>query len=82
MDTTQQNVSDVVVAGHNVCVVGQPGTGKTQLLLKLSAVLKAQGKRVTLTASTGIASVSIGGTTIHKFSGKCHQSRMGYFNQS
>ena len=59
---------DAILKGH-VCVLGQPGTGKTHLLLKIANVLHSKGKRVIKTASTGIASVNVGGQTIHKYAG-------------
>lgn len=55
---------------HNILVVGQPGTGKSTLLLSLAQSAKQKGLSVHITASTGIASASLGGVTIHKYTGE------------
>ena len=69
MTNTETFATDAILKGHNVCVLGQPGTGKTHLLLKLANVLNSKSKRVIKTATTGIASVNVGGQTIHKYAG-------------
>lgn len=58
--------------GHNMLVLGQPGTGKTWLLLDVKKSLEGLQKKVIVTASTGIASANIHGITIHKFLGMLH----------
>lgn len=45
------------------------GTGKSVLLRAIIDSLGKLGKEVAVTASTGIAAVSIGGTTLHSFAG-------------
>lgn len=40
--------------GHNFMILGQAGTGKTTLLKKLQKLLLQAGKKVAMTASTGI----------------------------
>jgi DNA replication protein DnaC len=70
MAAIQRQAEDALFAGHNCCVLGQPGTGKTHLLRTVAARLSALGKQVVITASTGLASVNIGGITIHNFSGE------------
>lgn len=45
------------------------GTGKTVLLCEILRFLGSTGRRVAVTASTGIASISIGGTTLHSWAG-------------
>lgn len=45
------------------------GTGKTVLLREILRALRSTGRRVAVTASTGIASISIGGTTLHSWAG-------------
>ncbi|XP_062584328.1 uncharacterized protein LOC134246079 [Saccostrea cucullata] len=55
--------------GHNLAVLGQSGTGKTFLGKELKKSLEECGKKVALTATTGIAALNIGGTTIHRWSG-------------
>jgi ATP-dependent DNA helicase PIF1 len=45
------------------------GTGKTVLLREILRVLRSPSCRVAVTASTGIASINIGGTTLHSWAG-------------
>lgn len=53
--------------GHNLLILGQSGTGKTFLGKKIEENLP--GRRVALTATTGIAALNVGGTTLHSWSG-------------
>lgn len=55
-------------AGHNVFLTGPPGTGKTYLLNNFISWLKKEGKKVAVTASTGIAASQINGITFHSWS--------------
>ncbi len=55
--------------GYNVFLTGQAGSGKTYLLNKYIAHLRAHGVAVAVTASTGIAATHLGGQTIHSWSG-------------
>ena len=57
----------VVRDGQSVFVSGCGGTGKSYLVEKIREALPRYGVHVT--ASTGIAGVNIGGTTLHSFSG-------------
>lgn len=57
------------MSGANVFLTGAPGAGKTYILQKFIAQAEAAGKRIAVTASTGIAASHIGGTTIHSWSG-------------
>lgn len=69
MDATTDKIFQAALEGHNFIVLGQAGTGKSFLLKKLKQELEKHGKVAQLTASTGIASASLGGCTIHHFSG-------------
>lgn len=55
--------------GGSVFLTGAPGAGKSYVLNKFVQLAEAAGKRVAVTASTGIAATHIGGTTIHSWSG-------------
>lgn len=55
--------------GSNVFLTGAPGAGKTYVLNQFVGRAERAGKRVAVTASTGIAASHIGGTTIHSWSG-------------
>lgn len=58
-----------MMSGANVFLTGAPGAGKTYTLNLFIKRAKRQGKRVAVTASTGIAASHLGGTTIHSWSG-------------
>ncbi|KAG6857597.1 hypothetical protein H0H87_010165 [Tephrocybe sp. NHM501043] len=65
----QQQVLDRVNNGQSVFFTGSAGTGKSVLLREIIASLKERGDRVAITASTGIAAVNIGGSTLHSWAG-------------
>jgi ATP-dependent DNA helicase PIF1 len=69
LNAEQRQCVELVLAGHNVFLTGSAGTGKSFTLAALTSALRDAGKRVEVTASTGIAAVNIGGVTIHAFSG-------------
>ncbi len=58
-----------MMSGANVFLTGAPGAGKTYVLNQFIKRVERTGKRVAVTASTGIAASHIGGTTIHSWSG-------------
>jgi ATP-dependent exoDNAse (exonuclease V) alpha subunit len=66
----QQEAYRLIASGHNVAVLGQAGTGKTCLVRETVRRLRAMGKRVSVTASTGMAARQYDdGTTLHHWSG-------------
>lgn len=65
----QTQAFKILKSGENVFLTGSAGTGKTFLLNKFIQYLKNEKIKVGITASTGIASTHIGGTTIHSWSG-------------
>jgi len=69
LDEEQQLAVKLAVAGKNIFVSGGAGTGKSVVVEYLKMVLRGKGKVVAVTASTGIAAVNVGGTTLHSFSG-------------
>lgn len=66
----QRAVLDMVKRGKNVFFTGSAGTGKSVLLREIIKHCR-QGHwgRLAITASTGIASVNIGGSTLHSWAG-------------
>ncbi len=58
-----------LLAGRNAFLTGPAGSGKTFLLNEFIDTLRRSGKKVAVTASTGIAATHLNGTTIHSWSG-------------
>lgn len=58
-----------MMGGNNVFLTGAPGAGKTFVLNEFVGRATRAGKKVAVTASTGIAATHLGGTTIHTWSG-------------
>lgn len=58
-----------MMSGANAFLTGAPGAGKTYVLNEFVGRATRAGKRVAVTASTGIAASHLGGTTIHSWSG-------------
>ncbi|MCA9325374.1 AAA family ATPase [Candidatus Saccharibacteria bacterium] len=65
----QKQALAVMLDGQSVFLTGAPGAGKTYVLNMFIERAKRRGKRVAVTASTGIAATHIGGNTIHSWSG-------------
>jgi ATP-dependent exoDNAse (exonuclease V) alpha subunit len=65
----QKKVIELALSGHNIFLTGKAGTGKTYTVNKIIEAFKKQGKIIAKTASTGIASTHINGTTIHSWAG-------------
>jgi ATP-dependent DNA helicase PIF1 len=69
MEKMQKETCDAVLKGHNVLILGQGGTGKSFLLSIIKKELTKLGKSVSITSSTGVASLNVEGITIHAWSG-------------
>ena len=75
LSNEQQTVLDLVLSqGESVFFTGPAGTGKSFLLRKIIEGLKIKylGDThgcIAVTASTGLAAFSLGGTTLHSFAG-------------
>jgi ATP-dependent DNA helicase PIF1 len=70
--TDEQNlIIETVLKGKSLFFTGSAGTGKSFLLRTLIKILedKKSDLKLFITASTGIAAVNVGGTTVHSFSG-------------
>ena len=75
----QIEIVDKIIEGENVVITGNAGTGKSFLVKYLMDSLKEK-KEVGLTAMTGMASVLIGGSTVHSFCGVGIMDRpVGYY---
>eukprot|EP01043_Picozoa_sp_COSAG02_P056885 COSAG02_NODE_6816_length_3345_cov_9.089141_2_plen_449_part_00 len=65
----QEQAFDAICSGQNVFITGPAGTGKSLVLGRAVAALRAAGKHVQVTAPTGVAAELVGGTTIHAMCG-------------
>jgi ATP-dependent exoDNAse (exonuclease V) alpha subunit len=66
---TQSTALSILKLGHTTFLTGAAGAGKSYTLREYILYLKKHGIRFAVTASTGIASTHVGGTTIHAWSG-------------
>ncbi|KAG7099567.1 hypothetical protein E1B28_001399 [Marasmius oreades] len=65
----QEEVLKLMKNEKSVFYTGSAGTGKSVLLREIIKWFKASRKNLAITASTGIAAVNIGGTTVHSWAG-------------
>jgi ATP-dependent exoDNAse (exonuclease V) alpha subunit len=65
----QSEALQILQMGHNVLLTGAAGSGKTYLLNEFTQWARQQGKSVAVTATTGLASTHLNGSTIHNWSG-------------
>jgi ATP-dependent exoDNAse (exonuclease V) alpha subunit len=66
---TQDQALKILNEGKSVLLTGAAGTGKTFVLNKFIKEAKKSGKNVAVTATTGLASTHLNGTTIHSWAG-------------
>jgi ATP-dependent DNA helicase PIF1 len=65
----QAHALGIMVEGKSVFLTGPAGSGKTYVLNQYVKYARANGKKVAVTASTGLAATHLGGNTIHSWSG-------------
>lgn len=58
-----------MLAGESVLLTGAAGSGKTYVLNEFIRLARGEGKKISVTATTGLAATHLGGTTIHAWSG-------------
>ena len=58
-----------MLSGESVLLTGPAGAGKTHVLNQFVRLARSDGKKVSVTATTGLAATHLGGTTIHSWSG-------------
>ena len=59
----------ILLSGRSALLTGAAGTGKTHLLNTFIVQARKRGKKVSVTATTGLAATHLGGNTIHSWSG-------------
>jgi ATP-dependent DNA helicase PIF1 len=69
LNQDQRRFVDLVLDGHNVFLTGFAGTGKSYALESLFKVLDHKNIPYGKTASTGVAAINIGGSTLHSWAG-------------
>lgn len=65
----QELALGILLSGKSALVTGAAGTGKTYLLNQFIKRARAMGKKVSVTATTGLAATHLNGNTIHSWSG-------------
>lgn len=65
----QELALEILLDGHNAFLTGAAGSGKTHVLNNFIKLSKKSGKKVAVTATTGIAATHLNGNTIHAWSG-------------
>ncbi|KAG8803492.1 hypothetical protein FRC16_005162 [Serendipita sp. 398] len=66
----QWRVVDLCERGHSIFFTGSAGTGKSVCLRTIIERLQIRyPEKVYVTASTGIAAINVGGTTLHSYAG-------------
>jgi ATP-dependent DNA helicase PIF1 len=65
----QELALEIMLNGENVLLTGPAGSGKTYVLNEFIRMSKREGKKVAVTATTGLAATHLSGTTIHAWSG-------------
>lgn len=74
LSAEQRRVVNAAMSGKNIFFTGSAGTGKSVVLREIIRLLRQDEwmlneTAVAVTASTGIAAVNIGGTTVHSWAG-------------
>lgn len=65
----QELALEIMLDGRSVLLTGPAGSGKTFVLNDFIRRAKKQGKKVAVTATTGLAATHLNGNTIHSWSG-------------
>lgn len=60
---------EILLSGESALLTGPAGSGKTYVLNQFIRHARAEGKKVAVTATTGLAATHLNGTTIHAWSG-------------
>jgi ATP-dependent DNA helicase PIF1 len=69
LSQSQKDAMELALSGSNLFITGAAGNGKSYLIKRIVERLRENGKKVLVTASTGVAAFNTGGTTLHNFAG-------------
>ena len=69
MRVDQELALEIMLSGESVLLTGAAGSGKTYVLNQFIRAAREAGKKVTVTATTGLAATHLNGSTIHAWSG-------------
>lgn len=71
VDPIHQDFYDAIDENRNIFLTGVAGSGKSYLISQMMRrdSLSLKSKKIYITSTTGVSAVSIGGRTIHSFSG-------------
>lgn len=69
MNSEQQRAFDLIKQGNNILLLGQGGSGKSFCIKEVSKWSKQSNINIGITATTGSASILVGGSTVHSFLG-------------
>lgn len=78
LDAFQRKALDAAMAGNNIFITGQAGSGKSVLLRELNRLSCEAGIVCNNVAHNGIAAANINGLTIHAFAGLGSQFQAPY----
>ena len=67
----QQRVVDAALTGHNVCIFGRAGVGKTTAVERIRKILTSRGKKCQIVCSSGISCDAYDGlaSMVHSYCG-------------
>ena len=67
----QHAILDLAEKGHNICILGKAGVGKSTIVKEIKRALSAIGRKCEIVCSTGIACKNYNGVakTVHSFYG-------------
>lgn len=69
MSIEQKDCFDAAMGGRNLFISGPGGVGKSFVLRAIIEEFKARGHKFRIAASTGVAALNVGGSTIHSLLG-------------
>lgn len=83
LNTQQQLALSNVTQGHNTFITGPAGVGKSILISQIRAWASVHGKKVVVSAMTGVAASNVNGATLHSWTsmglGKGEPKKMAFY---